>query len=86
MTATSQLVWQLAMAELAKIRPMEMTMGAGHHRREETHNALGAKGTEQGRQHRIEQAGAGYAQAGVGQKLGLSVGRDCGITSNKGKR
>ena len=27
MTATSQLVWQLAMAELAKIRPMEMTMG-----------------------------------------------------------
>ena len=26
-TATSQLVWQLAMAELARIRPMEMTMG-----------------------------------------------------------
>ena len=26
-TATSQLVWQLAIAELAKIRPMEMTMG-----------------------------------------------------------
>ena len=27
MTATSQLVWQLAIAELARIKPMEMTMG-----------------------------------------------------------
>ena len=26
-TATSQLVWQLAIAELARIRPIEMTMG-----------------------------------------------------------
>ena len=26
-TATSQLVWQLAIAELARIKPMEMTMG-----------------------------------------------------------
>ena len=27
MTATSQLVWQLVIAELARIKPMEMTMG-----------------------------------------------------------
>ena len=59
---------------------------ASHHRREEAHNALGAKGAEQDRQHWIEQAGTSYAQAGVGQKLGLAVGRDCGITGNKGKR
>ena len=60
--------------------------GAGHHRRKEAHNALGAKGAEQRCQHRIEQTGAGNAQAGVGQKLGLAVGRNCGITGNKGKR
>ena len=60
--------------------------GTSHHRRKEAHDALGAKRAEQGRQHRIEQAGAGYTQAGVGQKLGLAVGRDCGITGNKGKR
>ena len=60
--------------------------GAGHHRREEAHDALGAKRAEQSRKHRIEQAGTSYAQAGVGQKLGLAVGRDCGITGNKGKR
>ena len=59
---------------------------ASHHRWEEAHDALGAKGAEQGRQHRIEQTGAGYAQAGVGQKLGLAVGRDGGITCDKGKR
>ena len=50
------------------------------------HNALGAKRAEERRQHRIEQAGTSYAQTGVRQKLGLAVGRDCGITGNKGKR
>ena len=59
--------------------------GASHYRREEAHNTLGTKRAKQGRQHRIEQAGTSYAQAGVGQKLGLAVGRDCGITGNKGK-
>ena len=59
---------------------------ARHHRRKEAHNALGAKRAEERRQHRIEQTGAGYAQASVGQKLDLAVGRDCGITGNKGKR
>ena len=42
--------------------------GASHHRREEAHDALGAKGAEERRQHRIEQAGTSYARAGVGQK------------------
>lgn len=65
---------------------MEMTMGAGHHRREEAHDALGTKCAEQRCQHRIEQAGAGNAQASVGQKLGLAAGRDCGIARDKGKR
>ena len=60
--------------------------GTGHHRRKEAHDALGAKGAEERRKYRIEQAGAGNAQASVGQKLGLAVGRDCGITGNKGKR
>ena len=60
--------------------------GASHHRREETHDTLGAKGAEQGRKHRIEQAGTSYAQASVGQKLSLAVGRNGGITRDKGKR
>ena len=60
--------------------------GTGHHRREEAHDALGAKGAEQRCQHRIEQAGAGNAQTSVGQKLGLAVGCNGGITRDKGKR
>ena len=60
--------------------------GTGHHRRKEAHDTLGAKCAEQRRQHRIEQAGAGNAQAGVGQKLGLAVGCNGGITRDKGKR
>ena len=60
--------------------------GAGHHRREEAHDVLGAKCTEQRCQHRIEQAGAGNAQTSVGQKLGLAVGCNGGITRDKGKR
>ena len=60
--------------------------GASHHRREEAHDALGTKRTEERREHRIEQAGAGNAQTSVGQKLGLAVGRNRGIASDKGKR
>ena len=60
--------------------------GASHHRRKEAHDALGAKRAEECRKYRIEQTGAGNAQAGVRQKLGLAVGRDGGITGNKGKR
>ena len=60
--------------------------GAGHHRRKEAQDAHRANGAEQGRKHRIEQAGAGNAQAGVGQKLGLAVGCNGGIPRDKGKR
>ena len=60
--------------------------GTSHHRRKEAHDALGTKCAEQRRQHRIEQAGAGYAQASVGQKLGLTVGCNGGIARDKGKR
>ena len=60
--------------------------GAGHHRRKEAHDALGAKGAEECRQHRIEQAGTSYAQTSVRQKLRLAVGRNRGIARNKGKR
>ena len=41
--------------------------GARHHRREEAHDALGTKRTEERREHRIEQSGAGNAQTSVRQ-------------------
>ena len=41
--------------------------GARHHRREEAHDALGTKRTEERRQHRVEQSGAGNAQTSVRQ-------------------
>lgn len=84
--ATIQLVEQFAMAELARIRPMQMTMGTRNYGREEAHNARGAECAEERRKHQVKQAGACDAQACVGQKFGLAVGGDGSVARDERER
>lgn len=81
--ATIQLVEQFAMAELARMRPMQMTMGTRNYGREEAHDARGAECAEERRKHQVKQAGARDAEACVGQKLGLAVGSDGSVARDE---
>ena len=73
--ASSQLAWQLLMAEGARIRPMADDDGARDHRREELHDAADAEGGDQQADHQIHQAREGHARAGVGQHLRVGDGQ-----------
>ena len=53
---------------------------AGDDGREEPHDAVRAEAAHQRRQNQIQQAGSGDAHAGIGEKRGLAVRRDGGIT------
>ena len=48
--------------------------GAGDDGREEAHDLAGAEDLEQGGKNDIHKTGAGHAEAGVGQKLGVGGG------------
>jgi len=50
--------------------------GARDDRREVAHDLLAAEELEEGREEDVHEAGAGDAEAGVGQQLGLLVGGD----------
>ena len=59
---------------------------ARDHGREELHHAKRAEAAEERREHEVEKTRACDAQAGIGQKLGLAVRGDSGITCDEGER
>lgn len=82
-TATSQFVEAFAIAELERIRPIEMTIGARDHGREELHNAKRTEAAEERGEHEVQKTRARDAQTSIGQKLGLAVRCDSGIAAMK---
>lgn len=85
-TATSQFVEAFAIAELERIRPIEMTIGARDHGREELHNAKRTEAAEERGEHEVQKTRARDAQTSIGQKLGLAVRCDSGIARDEGER